>query len=104
MIKKIKLGSLAILGWIYNAAWALSSNMPSEVQDKTNSMESLIKWAITIGGIVVIGLCLWAIHKNKGQGGWVEYVCWALIALAMFVVLITWWVNKANSATASLVF
>jgi steroid 5-alpha reductase family enzyme len=78
--------------------------MPSEVKNKTDDMESLVKWGITIGGIVVIALCLWAIHKNKGQGGWVEYVCWSLVALAMFVVLITWWVAKSNSATASLVF
>jgi hypothetical protein len=96
------------IGMVYlllcNAAYAMSTNMPGEVKNKTDDMESLIVWAITIGGAVVIGLCFWAIHKNKGQGGWIEYVAWSLIGLAMFGVLITWWWAKAKTATAGFMF
>lgn len=100
VFSKIKLATLFIFVSLLNAAYALNTSMPSEVQNKTNDMEGTVVWGITIGGIVAICCRFYAIHKNKGQGGWVEYVAWTLIGIAMMIVVITWWVAKAKSATS----
>lgn len=106
MNKKIKYGLAVCLYWLCNLSYALSSkeNMPSEVKTHTNYMEATTAWAITIGGMVVIGVCFWAVHKNKGQGGWVEVVAWGLISLAFFVVVMAWWATQAKTATSGFIF
>lgn len=102
MTKKLK----HVLGLIFllmcNFSYAISkTKMPSEVKKKTGEFEGMMAWAITIGGVVIIGLCIWAIHKNKGQGGWIEQVAWAIMGLAFFSVLITWWVTLSAAANQS---
>lgn len=99
MNQKIKYGLAVCLYWLCNLSYALnSSKMPTEVKGRTDIMESIMVWAITIGGAVIIGVCFWAIHKNKGQGGWVEVVAWALISLAAMGVIMTWWVSTGKGA------
>lgn len=103
-MKKIKYLVLLGYGLLCNVAYAMNSNMPTEVKGKTDDMESIIVWSVTIGGVIAIGACFWAIHKNKGQGGWVETVAYGLIGLALFIVVIAWWATKAKTATSGFVF
>jgi steroid 5-alpha reductase family enzyme len=105
MTKKLKYGLALLFYWMCNFSYAMNKGkMPSEVKDNTDLMESVMVWAITIGGVVVIGVCFWAIHKNKGQGGWVEMVAWSLISLAAFGVLMTWWITYSNTKTSGFIF